>query len=168
MKSSDLPDTVKFPDNFKKSLPENFDGICDFETSSQGVNRRGISPMDFDEVIEINSHYLIFETKDPGKETPKGQRMCLERIQNAKSFTVIFQQGKRKAIKLECLWPDGKRQFLDGDRKKEIVRRWADAAEADKLPSVNHGKCKICGAYLCDNCKIANAGWEWPWEKENK
>ncbi|HUV08429.1 MAG TPA: hypothetical protein VMX75_11910 [Spirochaetia bacterium] len=166
MELDGLPNTIHSPEEFKKSQSKGFDGVTDFKTSTRGINRRGISPMDFDEVIEINHHFLVIETKKEGITTlSKGQKMCLSRLQTAKSFTLVFQEGKGEIPKqLIIKWPNGIVKKYSGKDKKVLVGAWADAAEKDKLPLKNQAvKCDKCGAKasvcLCEDC-YWNKEWE--------
>jgi hypothetical protein len=84
---------ILYPQAFKRSLPAGFDGVFDWDFL-RGCFPRGIMPMDFDGVVEINSRWLIFETKDVGKDIPAGQLQALRRLFKFQSFTLVFLWGK--------------------------------------------------------------------------
>ncbi len=90
--------------------------------------------MDFDGVVERKGHYLVFETKDLGVEIPPGQKMCLERLRNAKSFTVVKIWGKKIPEKIEIVYPNGVKKSYHGiEEAKERVKAWYEAADKNKL-----------------------------------
>lgn len=67
--------------NMKKFLswaPAGFDGEFRWDFISQfAFPGTKIEPMDFDAVIERRGHTLIIETKETGKDIPKGQALSL-------------------------------------------------------------------------------------------
>ena len=136
-KDEKLPDTIHSPEVFKKSLPEGFDGVCDFKKTSENIARRNITPMDFDSVVEINRHYLIQETKGLGVEVPPGQRQSLENLRDARSITLIYRWPKeRPAKRIEVLYDDGRRKIYKGEEAEKkltaIEKRWGDWADNNK------------------------------------
>lgn len=87
--------------------------------------------MDFDGVVERKGHYLIFETKDVGKEIPRGQQITLENLKNPKSFTVLKIWGKSKPEKMVVCPHEGKeKEVTDIEEMKNIVKRWYKWADS--------------------------------------
>ena len=124
------PDTILYPDSFDNHPAAGFDGIFDWSWTKGCFGDTKIMPMDFDGVVERKYNYLIFETKEEGKEIPKGQIITLNNLRNAKSFTIMKIWGKNNPIKIELVYPDGKTLYFDGSAAKNIVKRWY--AWADK------------------------------------
>ena len=85
---------IKYPDNFNNSVASDFDGVFEWDYLD-GVFPRGIMPMDWDGVVEINKKFLVFETKDVGIEVPKGQLWALQRATMVGPFIVIIIWGKK-------------------------------------------------------------------------
>lgn len=84
------------PDNFYKSLPSGFDGLFDWDFL-MGVFPRKIMPHDIDAVVEIGGRFLCWETKDPGKKTPNGQRTAIIRHVRAGLGRVSYLFHAKKA-----------------------------------------------------------------------
>lgn len=82
--------------------------------------------MDFDGVVERKGHYLVFETKDIGKEIPRGQQITLDNLKNPKSFTVLKIWGKSKPEKMVVSYPNGKpdKEITDIEEMKNTVKGW--------------------------------------------
>jgi len=122
--NSPLPNTIIFPEAFQKSLPPGFDGIFDWGFL-RGVFGKTITPMDFDGVVERHGHYLVFETKDEGKEIPQGQLLTLNNLIQALSFTVIKIWGKREIGFFEIMFPNGRRRRGCGQEELvDLCDRW--------------------------------------------
>jgi len=98
---------------------------------------RGIMPMDFDAVVEINGHFLIIETKMPDAKVPVGQFRCLSQLHKAKSFVVVILWGKDKPEYFEYIRRNGEYksppQKIVHDEHVAFIRRWANAAERGLL-----------------------------------
>lgn len=64
-----------------------------------------IQPMDLDAVIERNGHFLIHETKTPGKRIEEGQIITLTEFWR-KNFTIFHVEGKtpETICGLVCYW----------------------------------------------------------------
>ena len=82
--NDDLPDTILYPDKFKKSLGAGFDGVFNWKWTEGCFGDTKIKPMDFDGVVERYGNYLIFETKDIGKPISLGQLITLNNLRNGK------------------------------------------------------------------------------------
>jgi hypothetical protein len=149
-----IPDTIKHPENFMRSqwsvcCPHchrtiGFDGIFDWgwviEALKKISPKTKIMPMDFDGVIERKCHYLLFETKDEGKNIIEAQRWTLERIIRASSVTIMYVWGKESPISFEAqtILRNGKRfrvvKGMGRLESEEYVSRWFRWAENDGAP----------------------------------
>jgi hypothetical protein len=131
---NDLPDTIKYPDSFNKSKPAGFDGVFDWAWTSGCFGETKITPMDFDGVVERRGHYLVMETKDPGREIPKGQQITLDGLPKAKSFTVVKIWGKKKPQKAEILYPNGETETVIGEEAiRNLVETWYQRADSGEI-----------------------------------
>ena len=137
---NNLPDTIKHPENFIKSqwhleCPHceeiiGFDGVFDWSWTKGCFGETKITPMDFDGVVERHCHYLIFETKDVGKDIPRGQTITLNNLQRPKTFTVMNVWGKSAPEKMEIVNPVGDIiTVYTIDKMKEYVSRWYEWAD---------------------------------------
>ena len=141
---NNLPDTVKYPDNFIKSqwsleCPNcgyiiGFDGVFPWGwiiDAIKTVNPKSkIMPMDFDAVVERNSHYLVIETKDIGIDIEMGQIITLNNLKHPKSFTVMKIWGKENPVKMEINKQNG--EIIEVNSFKEMknwVIRWYKMAD---------------------------------------
>lgn len=85
---------------FQAMPPAQFDGQFHWDLLTPAFRREGVAeksqikPMDFDAVVEVKGRFLIFETKQPGKAIPVGQRRTLERMASHGNATVIFLEAK--------------------------------------------------------------------------
>jgi len=143
-----LPDTVRHPESFIKSqwyieCPEcghiiGFDGVFPWRwiiDAIKAINPKSkITPMDFDCVVERNSHYLVFETKDIGVDIEMGQLITLNNLKHPKSITVMKIWGKENPVKMEINKQSGEVIIVnDFEEMKEWVRRWYNSANKNKL-----------------------------------
>ena len=71
---------IKNPNRFQQARPAGFDGVFDWDFLLPAFKGTKIEPMDIDAVVERKGKFLIFETKEPGKEISTGQRITLERL----------------------------------------------------------------------------------------
>ena len=142
---------------FEASLPAGFDGLWDFDVL-EGCFPKGVSPMDFDGVLEHNGQFLIFETKMPGAEMPRGQQRCFEALLKKGGFTIFFVGGKPGHTDLAFLeiwyredWHIKKRRIapLTNEKLRRFCRMWWRMAEkAAKCPpkrSITGLKVVACG-----------------------
>jgi len=154
-------------DSFDANLPAGYDGHFDWDCFKVAGcwGDTNIEPMDFDGVVERRRHYLIFETKDEGKDIPKGQKIALDNLRNAKSFTVSTIWPKSPPFKkMEMIHHNGKTETVVGHESiLKRIRDWYFYASGDindkpfmctlcGRPSSSEGECEICCA--------ANKGWE--------
>ena len=160
-------------ENFNKNLPAGYDGKFDWdifkESGCFGDTR--IEPMDFDGVVERNKHYLVFETKDQGKELPKGQEITLSNLNEAKSFTVVLLWPKAPPFDtMEIRYHSGPVVTVKGhdDIVKKIAAwfSWADGrSAAPEVTTTKKARCSQCGRWVdgdvavCDLCTEANKVW---------
>lgn len=124
------PDSINNPDAFNKGLPANFDGVFNWEWTNGCFKKTKITPMDFDGVVERKKNYLVFETKDKGKDIPKGQEITLNNLRQNKSFTVLVVYGKIEPESGYAIYPNGIiKQLLDKKSLIEFVTNWYDWAD---------------------------------------
>lgn len=142
----EIPDSIKHPDTFHDSQLKikcpycdgefPFDGIFNWKWALDCFNETGtITPMDFDGVVERHYHYLVFESKAEGVNIPLGQRITLDNLKKAKSFTIIKVWGKDSPTKIEIDYPDGSVEEYDIttiEDAKEKVRIWYQWADRNK------------------------------------
>lgn len=122
--------------NFYHSLPAGFDGEFDWDFLIPAFEPTKIQPMDIDGIVERNGHFLVFETKDEGKDIPVGQSITLNALHQLGVFTLFFLYGKNKQefTKFEIAWPNTT-EVLDIDLKDnpkavilEYTKKWFYAA----------------------------------------
>ncbi len=89
--------TILHPERFALSAPPGFDGVFDWDFLI-GAFPRGIMPMDWDAVVEIGGRFLVFETKDIGKDVPKGQIGALQQAVATGRFTLLVLWGKQAPV----------------------------------------------------------------------
>lgn len=101
---------------FYESLPAGFDGEFDWDwTDGCFVRRNGeetrIKPMDADGLVERGGNFLLFETKEVGKDVPGGQLYTMQALYRLGCFTMLYVYGK-KSPEMLASWdaPD----FRDG------------------------------------------------------
>jgi hypothetical protein len=147
MPENKLPDTIKHPGSFIKSQWYiecsycgeiiGFDGVFPWGWIIEAVKsvnpKSKIMPMDFDAVIERNSHYLVIETKDIGVDIEMGQLITLNNLKHPKSFTVMKIWGKENPVKMEINKQDGQIIIINNfEEMKNWVRRWYKMADKNK------------------------------------
>lgn len=90
---------IKHPGGFHDALPANFDGIFDWDFLLPAFAGTKIEPTDIDAVVERFGRFLIFETKEPDKGIPDGQRIMLENLikLGRGKIHVIILYGKTQA-----------------------------------------------------------------------
>jgi hypothetical protein len=128
---------IKNKDNFNTSLPAGYDGLFDWDYLKPAFEPTKIEPMDIDAVVERHGRFLVFETKEPGSEIPKGQKITLRALHNLGYFTIFYIEGKKKdeIQTFYTFWPsDNNPQRIDLSVKQpyEIVvdttREWFNDA----------------------------------------
>ena len=136
---NDIPDTIFYPDNFNNSQWQiecphckeiiGFDGIFNWAWTQGCFGKTKITPMDFDGVVERHHHFLIFETKDVGKNIPQGQLLTFEALKTPRTFTVMKIWGKNTPEKMEVNFHNGKIITVSTiDEMKEYVKKWYEWA----------------------------------------
>lgn len=140
------------PDVFANGLPAGFDKQFHWEWVTAAVQRRGITPMDVDGVVEIKNHFLMFETGEPGKTIQTisqgqfakegikdGQARTRRSLLNTGLVTFVYQWGKIIPVEWQYELRDGTisdrmaagpESILPGGAMFEFVRRWAAWADA--------------------------------------
>lgn len=79
---------------FAHWLPAGFDGKFDWDFLLPAWAGTKVEPMDFDAVVERRRHFLIFETKIPGKDIPQGQAITLTEMWRRPNVTIMQIAGK--------------------------------------------------------------------------
>jgi hypothetical protein len=99
---------IKSETAFNTSLPAGYDGLFDWDYLKPAFNPTKIEPMDIDAMIERHGRFLVFETKEPGKEIPNGQKITLRALHKIGCFTIFFLLGKKRdEIKqFYTFWPN--------------------------------------------------------------
>jgi len=131
---------------FESWLPALFDGEFAWDFLDPAWKGTKIKPMDFDAVIERRKHFLVFETKIPGKDIEKGQRITLTELWRTGFFTIIVLSGKKpEEINGMAIYAEGKSDGSEvGSKKLEIcnaydvifrVRCWFCWASGDPIPT---------------------------------
>ena len=92
--SNQLPNTIFYPDTFLRLSTPWMDGVWDWSWTDGCFGEYRISPMDFDGIVERKGNFLLFETKDEGKDVPVGQMRTFKAAFALRCFTVIFIEGK--------------------------------------------------------------------------
>lgn len=120
------------PENFNANLPAGFDGQFDWDIFKEsGCWGNGkINLMDFDGVVERNNHFIVFETKDDGKSVSTGQKITLDSLRFAKTFTVVYLWPKYPPFKkMEIQFHNGKTQIIEGhDEIIKKIKSWYEYA----------------------------------------
>jgi len=129
---------------FNRSKPANFDGVFDWDFLKEGgaFGNTRIEPFDFDGVVERNGYFLVYETKDEGKEIPLGQKIALESAVKTGFFIVFVIWGKTDCGRLEIWSRDsetGKVKYKKMDESsREIVleytSRWYEWVDGLEKP----------------------------------
>ena len=88
---------LNHPETFYGSPPAGYDGLFDWDFLKKAgcFGDTNIEPMDLDGIVERKGRFLVFETKNPGVEIPKGQEITLRALARTELFTVFLIQGKR-------------------------------------------------------------------------
>jgi len=113
-----IPETIKHPNNFLSSPSYGFDGIFDWAFTQGAVGKGLITPMDIDGIIERKGKFLVFETKDNGKDVPRGQLITFTKLYELKCFTILFIQGKTTHEKVMAWCQPG---FYGGKKYSNFV-----------------------------------------------
>lgn len=153
-------------DNFNENLPAGYDGHFEWDCFKENgcFGNTKIEPMDFDGVVERKYHYLVFETKDDGKDVPQGQQITLDHLRAPKSFTIMKLWPKSPPFtRLEVTHHNGKvEEFFNHDQIIEKIKAWYYWADGSKQPIPCRNGC-ISPVYkdgLCQTCYDAEQGWE--------
>ena len=123
---NDLPDTIFYPDAFRRSKAAGFDGVFDWSWMDGCFGDTGIMPMDFDCVVERKAQFLIVESKDIGVPIPYGQLRSLQAIHNKRCACIMFVYGKREPEHCVCWLPGSKQteELIGVDEATAFVARW--------------------------------------------
>lgn len=127
--------TINYPERFAQAKPAGFDGVFEWDFLS-GCFPRSITPMDFDAVVEIGNHFLVFETKQPGKTIEIGQKRTFESLMTIPAFTVFMLWGKTPETITRLIVCHGNERRDINPATVDDVRREAKswAERADKSP----------------------------------
>jgi hypothetical protein len=128
--SAKYPSTIYNPEKFQQKLPAGYDGAFDWTWTAGCFGNTKIEPMDFDGVVERCGNFLLFETKEAGKEIPEGQRITLETAFNTGVFTIICVWGKRSPEVIEVWHPEitARPRYNGVDAARRVVSRWFEWA----------------------------------------
>lgn len=112
------------------------DAIISEKLMFEDLKETGVGLTDIDGVSEKNRHYLVIESKDSGKVLPPGQRWALERLREARSFTLFVLSPKKAPFgQLDILYPGGQRETVyEHEPILERItawRRWANNEEEE-------------------------------------
>jgi len=83
-------------------------------------------PTDIDGIIEASGHFLMIETKSPGKEIPEGQRIMFDKLmENTENnhFTVLLAWGRPGLPVKMQKWPDEPYKVDLGEMRR-FVKNW--------------------------------------------
>lgn len=127
--------TIHNPETFKENKPAGFDGTFDWDFLIEAFRRPKekagvkplIQPMDLDCIVERKGKFLVFETKQPGKNVPQGQAITLNALVATGLFTVIILHAKYKEdVDGWQVWYKNKKEDREGDWNQlyKFVRRW--------------------------------------------
>lgn len=114
-----MPATILHPRAFQRAQTPWADGVFDWSFLN-GIFPRGITPMDIDAVVELNSCFLGFETKDIGVPVKVGQMLMLERLAQSGRWVVIILWGKTEPVQWQVMWKDYQSKI--GPCNAKIVR----------------------------------------------
>ena len=127
--SDNLPNTILYPEQFKKSKPAGYDGVFDWSWTDGCFGKTKITPMDWDGVVERKGNFIVFETKNPGQQIPDGQKFTLQAAHKTGLFTIMIIWGKRIPESFEVWYPKGEvRKYSGIEKAKKIVSRWFEYA----------------------------------------
>lgn len=154
---------ILYPDRFKAAQPAGFDGVFEWDFLVSAFPRN-IKPMDWDGVVEINHRFLVFETKEPGREIPGGQEICLKRAVMTGRFTVVIVFGKTKlSIEGFEIWTcrEGRvsKKCFKGGAGDLLARVCEWTRRTESLFGPNTDKSKL-NFNLCVACGQSVNGWE--------
>lgn len=137
---------IKHRNTFNSWLPALFDGEFDWDFLLPAWSGTRIQPMDIDAIIERRNHFLVFETKKPGKSIDMGQQITLTNLWRNGRVTVIFMSGKKpeeiSSYAMYGEWEKDKSAKV-GDKKMTeadsfdvifLVRKWFCWASDDVVP----------------------------------
>lgn len=159
---SDLPSTITHPEAFRRSIAPDFDGVFNWEWM-RGIYPRKVMPMDFDGVVELNGWFFIFETKDPGKAVPEGQKYTFKRL--PEMCIVFYIEGKelpkRMAVMHKGKWVSpGWYSGLDHCRAALIEwTQWIETNPFPGLDSVVPNKLKLTTITESASAYWKSKGW---------
>ena len=149
---------------FNSWLPALFDGEFDWDFLLPAWMGTKIQPMDHDAVIERRGHFLVFETKVPGKNIELGQSITLtERWKQGD--TVFIVSGKSpEGIDGLAMYYEGKYKsgLMVGD--KEIKA----CTYADVLFRTRQWFCWADGQSIPNRDEWDNQLWQWDYDRGSK
>lgn len=85
---------------------------------------------DVDGLVERKGHFLLIETKSPGKDIPRGQQILFDAIAKQPNWHILVIWGLPNVPTMAQIW--GCKQIpADEMRIREIVRRWYEYANRE-------------------------------------
>lgn len=135
--SNQLPDTIFYKKTFLEAATPWFDGAWDWAWTDGCFGEYRISPMDFDGLVERKGNFLLFETKNIGKDVSTGQLRTFKAAYKLRCFTIIFIEGKLGPVNFKT-WcaPGFKKGFImdkqipvkDTKRLHDLCSDWFEFA----------------------------------------
>jgi hypothetical protein len=129
--SAEYPKTIKHPDTFSRKPSASFDGVFNWEWTDGCFGETKIKPTDIDGIVERRGNFIVFETKDPGKEIPRGQQILLRELHKTGRFTIMIIYGKQNPEYAEVYYPGCEHTAtLTGEAEcQDFVRSWYNWAD---------------------------------------
>lgn len=154
--------TIEYFNRFWQARPAGFDGVFEWDFL-KGCFPRGIMPMDFDAVVEINGQFLVFETKAPSRTVDTGQRLTFQALLKIPNFTVFMLYGKTVPTitrLIVCRGDDRKNIYPATEAiVREEAKRWVQYAEGYRSGDSSSNTVKKALSLLrgvrelrCENC----------------
>jgi len=99
---------IKYRRRFWEARPANFDGVFDWDFLLPAFAGTKIQPTDIDGMVERYGRILLFETKNPDKDIPLGQRIAFETLlkigEGKICLMVLYGKTSDTIVKMEEWW----------------------------------------------------------------
>ena len=121
--------TIHHPNKFYQALPAGFDGLFGWDFLKPAFAGTKVEPMDVDAMVERYGKFLLFETKNVGKEIPLGQQIALESaVRMGRGKILVMVLWGKTAMEIESIqewyWERGRfKKSLILSRNAEYVLR---------------------------------------------
>jgi len=104
------------------------DNLWDWGFLDDCFGNTRIRVTDVDGLVERKGHFLLMETKSPGKDIPRGQAILFDALASQPNWHVLVIWGEPNAPVSAQVW--GCRPMMaDMAKIREIVRRWYQYAD---------------------------------------